>query len=120
MLLHLIAASLLPSALILLWVFRRDRLREPPRVVALTALLGAVTEAIGTGKPVYWIPLEGRSRRLQRFVDLLTAQGVLRRLPADDAPLESWTYEPPDDTARAAAEIRRRFGWVATTGRETK
>jgi uncharacterized protein len=70
-----------------------------------------ISEAIGTGKPVYWIPLAGRSRRLQRFVEALTADGVLRRWPDDGAPLATWRYDPPDDTARAAATIRARFGW---------
>lgn len=79
-----------------------------------------LSEALATGKPVYWIPLAGHSRRLQRFVDMLTGQGVLRRFPADDAPLEPWSYAPPDDTARVAAEIRRRFGWQATAAAETK
>lgn len=79
-----------------------------------------LSEALATGKPVYWIPLAGRSRRLQRFVDLLTAEGLLRRFPADDAPLESWTYTPPDDAVRVAAEIRRRFGWTAAADSETK
>ena len=78
-----------------------------------------ISEALGTGKPVYWIPLAGRSRRLQRFVDLLTEQGLLRRFPDDDAPLATWSYAPPDDTVRAAAEIRRRFGWPAPGKTET-
>jgi mitochondrial fission protein ELM1 len=79
-----------------------------------------LSEAIGTGKPVYWIALPGRSRRLQLFVDLLTRQGVLRRFPADDAPLETWRYAPPDDTARTAAEIGRRFGWTVPAAAATK
>lgn len=70
-----------------------------------------LSEAIGTGKPVFWVPLDGHSRRLQRFVDGLTADGVLRSWPAADQALPSWCPAPPDDTARAAAEIRRRFGW---------
>jgi len=70
-----------------------------------------ISEAAGTGKPVYWIPVECRSPRMQRFVDALTEEGVLRRWPADDSPLERWSYAPPDDTARAATEIMRRFGW---------
>lgn len=78
-----------------------------------------ISEALGTGKPVYWIPLAGRSRRLQRFVDLLTEQGLLRRFPADDAPLATWSYAPLDDTARAAAEIRHRFGWPTPEQTET-
>ncbi|MBL8701430.1 MAG: mitochondrial fission ELM1 family protein [Alphaproteobacteria bacterium] len=69
-----------------------------------------ISEAIGTGKPVYWIGLDGRSRRLQRFVDTLTADGILRKFESGTR-LEPWRYEPPDDTARVAAEIRRRFGW---------
>ncbi len=79
-----------------------------------------ISEALATGKPVYWIPLAGRSRRLQRFVDLLTAQGLIRRFPSDDAPLAPWSYDPPDDTQHVAAEIRRRFGWPATGAAETK
>ncbi len=70
-----------------------------------------ISEAIGTAKPVYWIALPGKSRRLQRFVDELTADGVLREFRGRQTPLETWSYTPPDDTARAAAEIRRRFGW---------
>ena len=90
-------------------------------IIAVTQdSVSMISEALGTGKPVYWIPLEGRSHRLQRFVDLLTAQGALRRFPEDDAPLETWRYDPPDDTARAAAEIRRRFGWTDARNAETK
>jgi len=81
-------------------------------IVAVTQdSVSMISEAAGTGKPVYWIPVECRSRRMQRFVDALTEEGVLRRWPGGDAPLERWSYAPPDDTTRAAAEIRRRFGW---------
>lgn len=69
-----------------------------------------ISEAIGTGKPVYWIGLEGRSRRLQRFVETLTADGILRKFESGTI-LEPWRYTPPDDTARVAEEIRRRFDW---------
>lgn len=81
-------------------------------IIAVTQdSVSMISEALGTGKPVYWIPLDGRSRRLQRFVDSLTEDGALRRWPAPAKKLETWRYEPPDDTARAAAAIRARFGW---------
>jgi mitochondrial fission protein ELM1 len=81
-------------------------------IIAVTQdSVSMISEALGTGKPVYWLPLDGRSRRLQRFVDSLTAEGVLRRWPTPAEKLETWSYQPPDDTARAAAAIRARFGW---------
>jgi mitochondrial fission protein ELM1 len=40
---------------------------------------------------------------------MLTQDGITRPF---DGQFATWTYAPPDDTARAAAEIRRRFGWA--------
>ena len=65
-----------------------------------------VSEACSTGKPVYVIELEGGSAKFARFHDRLRARGITR--PFDGA-LESWTYEPLDDTACVAAEVRRRM-----------
>ncbi len=67
------------------------------------------SEAIATGKPVYIARLEGESRRLRRFHQMLMDDGITRPF---DGRLASWRYAPPDDTAHAAAEIRRRFGWT--------
>jgi len=66
------------------------------------------SEAVATGKPVYVARLPGRSRRQWRFNEALMAAGYTRPL---DGELAAWKYIPPDDTARAAAECRRRFGW---------
>lgn len=66
------------------------------------------SEALATGKPVYVARLPGRSRRQGRFHEALKAAGYTRPLGAE---LATWSYAPPDDTARAAAECRRRFGW---------
>jgi len=66
------------------------------------------SEALATGKPVYVARLEGRSRRQRRFHESLMAAGYTRPFNGE---LASWSYAPPDDTARAAAECRRRFGW---------
>ena len=66
------------------------------------------SEALATGKPVYVARLPGHSRRQRRFHEALMAAGFTRPLGAE---LAHWSYTPPDDTARAAAECRRRFGW---------
>ena len=61
------------------------------------------SEALATGRPVYVLPLDGRSRRIDRFQTDLQADGYTRLF---DGVLESWRYEPPDDTAAAAAAVR--------------
>ena len=66
------------------------------------------SEALATGQPVYVARLPGRSRRQRRFHEALMAAGYARPLGTE---LANWSYTPPDDTARAAAEYRRRFGW---------
>lgn len=66
------------------------------------------SEALATGKPVYVVRLPGDSARLRRFQDDLIADGYTRPF---DGELANWSYTPLDDTARAAAECRRRFGW---------
>jgi len=65
-----------------------------------------VSEAAATGKPVHVIDLEGGSAKFTRFHRALHDAGITR--PFNGA-IESWRYAPPDDTARAAAEIRRRL-----------
>jgi mitochondrial fission protein ELM1 len=77
-------------------------------IVVTEDSVSMTSEALATGKPVYVARLPGDSERLRRFQDELIAEGYTR--PLGDR-LEQWTYAPPDDTARAAAECRRRFGW---------
>jgi hypothetical protein len=64
------------------------------------------SEALATGRPVHTVALHGASRRIDFFHETLRRQGLTRRF---DGTLPSWSYAPPDDTARAAAEIRRRL-----------
>jgi mitochondrial fission protein ELM1 len=78
-------------------------------IVVTEDSVSMTSEAVATGKPVYVAPLAGESRRLRRFHEMLMADGITRPF---DGTLQSWTYDPPDDTAHAAAEIRRRFGWA--------
>lgn len=78
-------------------------------IVATEDSVSMVSEAIATGKPVFVARLEGESRRLRAFIDGLAQDGIVRWF---DGRFATWSYAPPDDTARAAAEIRRRFGWT--------
>lgn len=65
-----------------------------------------VTEATATGGPVYIIELEGGSAKFSRFHDAMRAAGYTRPFTGD---IETWRYTPPDETARAAAEIAQRM-----------
>jgi mitochondrial fission protein ELM1 len=63
-----------------------------------------LSESCTTGKPVYMIPLEGGSKRLNKLHENLLQAGVLRIF---DGHLESWTYEPLRDAQKVAGEIKR-------------
>jgi hypothetical protein len=62
-----------------------------------------VSEAAASGKPVQIIDLDGGDPKFGRFHAAMRAAGITR--PFRGA-LESWTYTPPDDTARAGAAVR--------------
>jgi hypothetical protein len=67
-------------------------------------------EAASTGRPVYiWrLPRRpfGAVAKFDAFHESLSARGVSRTF---DSRLEDWTYEPLDETARAATEALRRW-----------
>ena len=75
-------------------------------VLATADSVSMVSEAAATGKPVHVVDLEGGSEKFARFHGAMRAAGITR--PFAGA-IESWRYTPPDDTARAAAEIHRRL-----------
>jgi uncharacterized protein len=77
-------------------------------IVVTEDSVSMTSEACATGKPVYIVRLEGESRRIRRFHEMLQHDGITRPFTGT---LEQWSYVPPDDTGRAAAEIRARFGW---------
>jgi hypothetical protein len=64
-----------------------------------------ISEAAATGKPVHIVDLDGGSAKFDRFHEAMRRAGITR--PFTGA-IEQWRYDPPDDTARAAAEIKRR------------
>lgn len=66
-----------------------------------------VTEAAGTGKPVYVQYLQGKSRRNARFHSLMRDAGATRPFSGR---LEYWSYAPINDTELVAGIIRRALG----------
>lgn len=65
-----------------------------------------VTEAAGTGKPVYTIPIEGHSKRFQVFHNSLRKSGITRPF---EGILENWSYEPVNDRQKIAEEAWKRL-----------
>jgi uncharacterized protein len=61
-------------------------------------------EAAATGKPVHIFPLPGGSAKFRQFHEALANRGVTRVFTGK---IERWTYEPLDETGRAAAAIRK-------------
>jgi mitochondrial fission protein ELM1 len=64
------------------------------------------TEAASTGKPVFILKMEGHSVKFRLFHEELERQGAAR--PYGGA-FHGWTYEPVDETGRAAAEVLARI-----------
>ena len=64
----------------------------------------AVVGAGAVGRSV--VELAGGSAKFRRFHDSLRQAGITRPF---EGRLESWSYAPLEDTARAAAEVARRI-----------
>jgi mitochondrial fission protein ELM1 len=73
-------------------------------IVTTEDSVNMVTEAAGTGKPVYVERLKGGSRRLARFHELMRERGATRPF---EGKLEKWTYAPVNDTEVVASAVRR-------------
>jgi mitochondrial fission protein ELM1 len=65
------------------------------------------TEAASTGKPVFVLKMDGSSLKFRLFHEELESQGAAR--PYGGA-FHSWTYQPVDETDRAAREVLTRIG----------
>jgi len=79
-------------------------------IVVTADSVSMISEAAATGKPVHIVDLEGGSEKFARFHQAMRAAGITRPF---NGTLADWHYAPLDDTARAAAEIRRRLGKAA-------
>ncbi|WP_417512902.1 mitochondrial fission ELM1 family protein [Minwuia sp.] len=65
-----------------------------------------VSEACGTGKPVFVHDLPGGNAKFERFHQALREAHMVRPL---DGQLAHWTYPVLDDTAKVAAIVKQRF-----------
>ncbi|HEX4114187.1 MAG TPA: mitochondrial fission ELM1 family protein [Stellaceae bacterium] len=74
-------------------------------IIVTADSVSMISEAAATGKPVHIVDLDGGSAKFDRFHEAMRRAGITR--PFTGA-VEQWRYDPPDDTARAAAEIKRR------------
>ncbi|MEK9661094.1 MAG: mitochondrial fission ELM1 family protein [Alphaproteobacteria bacterium] len=75
-------------------------------VIVTADSVNMVTEATATGKPVYVVALDGGSAKFERFHRAMREAGYTRPF---EGIIETWCYEPPAETQRAAAEIARRL-----------
>ncbi len=76
-------------------------------IVVTQDSINMVTEAAGSGKPVYIKELPGYSRRQSHFHALLREARVTRPF---DGTLATWSYQPVNDTEIVAAPIRQALG----------
>jgi mitochondrial fission protein ELM1 len=76
-------------------------------IVVTSDSVNMVTEAAGTGKPVYVESLQGNSRRIARFHAFMREAGATRPF---NGRLETWSYKPINDTELIASVIRRALG----------
>ncbi len=72
-------------------------------VLATEDSASMVSEAAATGRPIAILPLAGGSAKFARFHAAMRARGITRPFSGR---LESWSYPPLDETARAAAAVR--------------
>ena len=70
-------------------------------IVVTADSISMVSEACATGKPVYVIPLDGKSKRFDSFHRSMQAGGFTRPF---EGRLETWEYIPLDETGRIARE----------------
>jgi mitochondrial fission protein ELM1 len=68
-----------------------------------------LTEAASTGKPVHIVDLPGGHAKFARLHQSLIERGIARRFTGQ---IENWTYQPLNETARVAAEIKQRCGLI--------
>jgi len=75
-------------------------------IVVTSDSVSMASEASATGKPVYIFEVEGKGRKLSEFHRTLMQDGVARPFAGT---IQHWSYRPPDETRRIAAQVRDRL-----------
>lgn len=73
-------------------------------ILATSDSVNMVTEAAGTGKPVYIYHLPGHSARIAAFHRAMEQHGATRRFAGS---MDSWSYPAVNDTHLIAGAVRR-------------
>ncbi|KAK1274766.1 hypothetical protein QJS04_geneDACA011724 [Acorus gramineus] len=74
-----------------------------------------LSEACGTGKPVYVIGSERCKWKFSAFHKVLRERGVVREFTGKEDISDSWSYPPLNDTLEAASRVREALaerGWT--------
>ena len=76
-------------------------------IIVTADSVSMISEAATTGKPVYMLPLDGGTARVNKFHNHLLENGIIRKF---DGTLETYSYKPIRDAELVAWEIKSRIG----------
>ena len=72
-------------------------------IFATNDSVNMISEAMCTGKPIYLLPLIGKSKRFSRFYESLIERKIVRYYEGE---VDFWTYPPMNETEKAARYIK--------------
>ena len=110
--------SALAGAPAVVWDFSGDNpyfgwLGLADAIVVTADSVSMASEACSTGKPVFVAGLPGGNPKFRTFHAQLRQAGFTRPF---EGRLERWTYQPLDDAATVAEEVRRRYAARGAAG----
>ncbi len=89
-----------------------DWLAQGDHFIVSADSVNMICEAAATGRPVHVLELPGRGGKFTRFHEQMRQRGVTRPFTGR---LDNWQYEPVNENARIAAEVKKRLGLSFST-----